>query len=423
MKRLVFLLFLFCTFALAHTFHGVSMASNTLNGWVVRSDTGCVYYTSDCGLTWIDQSFLTARYFSDVFFLNEQKGWLLSYDQGFVWHTENGGDTWINQYMGLTKQTIRITLIDDSCGWVGGNEAVIGRTINGGNSWDQICLPCPPFNCDTVIENGISFINRQQGWFCAGCFPVYWQPDTWFTKGQGYIAKSNDGGLNWQLLLKDTINDFFDIKILDTLKGFVIGGNDRTMSALVMKTQNGGQSWQPVTIPSQAKYLRSLKFVGNHAWAVGHNGTIIHSNNGGNTWAVQTSNVNATLYDVDFSDTLHGLVAGDSYVLYTHDGGATWHIANLGIEEEIATLSTRSSFSIYPNPAKAFFIIRFPLNVQSPMIRLYDVSGKLVKEIDSPSAHNGKFTEMRVSLKGIKPGVYFIKVRDEMVKEKLVVTR
>ncbi len=423
MKRLVFLLFLFCTIALAHTFHGAAMAPNTLNGWVVTSDTGCVYYTPDCGLTWINQSFLTSQYFMDVFFLNEQKGWIIN-NLGFVLHSDNGGNTWTTQVMGLSKWTCRIFFIDDSCGWAGCGLAVLGRTRHGGlnGSWEQICLPYPQFPQDTVDIWGISFVDSLRGWFCVGRIPYYdgWLQETLFTNGQGYIAKSTDGGLNWQLLLRDTIYDFFDIKMLDSLNGFAVGGNDRTMSAVVMKTFDGGNTWQNVTIPAQAKYLRSLKFVGNHAWAVGHNGTIIYSSNGGNTWSMQTSNVNTTLYDVDFSDTLHGLVAGDSYVLYTHDGGNTWHIANLGIEEEswIATPSAHSGFSFYPNPAKSFFVVRIPSSIKNQTLKMFDVSGKLVKELESFGVR-----EMRVTLKGISPGIYFLQLNNEPETKKLVITQ
>ncbi len=424
MKRLVFLLFLLCTIALAHTFHGAAIAPNTLKGWIVTSDTGFIFYTPDCGLTWINQSFFTSRYFYDIFFFDEQKGWIGT-NQGFIYYTQNGGTNWVSQAMGLSYFIYKIFFIDDSCGWAACYRPIIAQTINGGNLWQQIILPCPPFVYDSIDIRSISFVDRQKGWICAGQyirddFPY----DTCFG-GQGYIAKSSDGGLNWQLLLRDTIYDFFDIKMLDTLNGFVVGGNDRPMSAVVMRTFDGGNTWQNVTIPAQAKYLRSLKFVGNHAWAVGHNGTIIHSSNGGNTWSMQTSNVNATLYDVDFSDTLHGLVAGDSYVLYTHDGGNTWHIANLGIEEEswITPPSVHSSFSIYPNPARSFFVVRIPSSINSQMLKIFDVSGKLVKEIDSPSAHNGQVADKRVSLKGIKPGVYFVQVGNALVKAKLVVTR
>ncbi len=92
--------------------------------------------------------------------------------------------------------------------------------------------------------------------------------------------------------------------------------------------------------------------------------------------------------------------------------------------EELSTLNVTSTmFEIYPNPAKSFFIARIPSSIKNQMLKMFDTSGKLVKEIDTPSAHNDKIAEIIVSLKGIKPGVYFVKVGDEMVKEKLVVTR
>ena len=220
---LLFLIFLSTT--RAYVFHGAAMAPNTLKGWVVTSDTGLVFYTPDCGLSWINQSFLTPLWFSDIFFLNEQKGWIVSAQQGFVFYTANSGDSWSLQCMGLAKRAYRIFFLDDSCGWVACGGAMLGRTTHGGHnfSWEQIFLPCPPFSVESVNVNGVWFVNRLKGWLCAGRFPVYWQPDTWFTKGQGYIAKSIDGGLNWQLLLRDTINDFFDIKFLDSLNGFVVG--------------------------------------------------------------------------------------------------------------------------------------------------------------------------------------------------------
>jgi MoaA/NifB/PqqE/SkfB family radical SAM enzyme len=46
------------------------------------------------------------------------------------------------------------------------------------------------------------------------------------------------------------------------------------------------------------------------------------------------------------------------------------------------------------------------------------VTGKVVKELESSGNR-----ELRVSLDGINPGVYFVRVGNEMVKEKLVVTR
>jgi photosystem II stability/assembly factor-like uncharacterized protein len=427
MKRLVLLLFLFCTIALAHTFHGVSMVPNTLKGWVVASDTGLICYTPDCGLTWINQSFFTSRYFFDVFFLNEQKGWIGT-DCGFIFYTDNGGQIWSIQVMGLACLIERFFLLDSNYIWVGCYTAILGRTTDGGQNWEQIMLPYPQFHYDTVDIHGVSFINKYKGWFCSGRYPGEGpcSGDTNYSGGQGFIATSADSGLNWQLLLRDTIYDFFDIKMLDTLNGFVVGGNDRTMSAVVMKTSNGGNAWQPVTIPSQAKYLRSLQFVGNHAWAVGHNGTIIHSNNGGNTWQMQTSNVNTTLYDVDFADTLHGLISGDSYVLYTYNGGNTWNIANVGIEEESSTHNAiHIMLEVYPNPAKTLTAIHYSLPAESKVsLQLYDISGRLVKTLVNEQKKQGNYS-INLNSRTLSAGVYFLSLETEEKKiiERVVVIK
>jgi len=414
------------TLTFGRTYHGAALAPDGQNGWVVTSDSMLVLHTSNCGINWMRQTILGSgmRLLFDVFFLNGQKGWICS-DEGFVFYSPNAGDTWIRQTAGLAYFATCVFFIDDSFGWVACSNTIIGRTVDGGQYWDQIFLPYPPFHCDTVDFQGVSFVDSLKGWICAGRDPYYieslpGQGDTWYTKGQGYVAKSTDGGLNWQLCLRDTVFDFFDIRFQDSLNGFVVGGNDRTMSAVVMRTQNGGNTWEAESIPAQAKFLQGIEVINNnYIWAVGHNGTIIHSHNGGQVWTQQQSNVNTTLYDVDFADTLHGLVAGDSYVLYTHDGGNTWHIANLGVEEERSTLNaTRNILEVYPNPAKVFFTLRLSQSADREQIKIYDVTGKVIKELESSGNR-----ELRVSLDGIKNGVYFVRVGDKIVTKKLVITK
>jgi uncharacterized delta-60 repeat protein len=89
---------------------------------------------------------------------------------------------------------------------------------------------------------------------------------------------------------------------------------------------------------------------------------------------------------------------------------------------EIASLplAKTSGVEVYPNPASLFFIIRSPLNAQGLTLRIFDVSGKIVRSEELKGKNN------RVSLGGIKSGVYFVQIGDEgdeMVKEKLIVTR
>jgi len=42
-------------------------------------------------------------------------------------------------------------------------------------------------------------------------------------------------------------------------------------------------------------------------------------------------------------------------------------------------------------------------------LKIFDVSGKLLKQVAIPAAQSRNEAEMKISLKGINPGTYFIK--------------
>lgn len=415
--------FIFVTLAQGDNYHGSAMAPGSLNGWVVRIDTPMVFHTFDGGHNWQNQSFLDPLSYFDVFALNSQKVWIGG-NLGFIHFSPDGGQTWYLQRMGLSKWTSRIFCINDTVGWAACGSAIIGKTVHATDTiyqmdlWEQINLTNPPFSADSCDIYGIHFVNENLGWFCAGRYP---ESDSEYIKGQGYIAKTTDGGgnaLTWQLLKRDTIYDFFDIKFIDSLTGFVVGGDDRTNNAVVLKTQNGGTNWSFVTIPNQAKILRSIEIVGNrHIWAVGRNGTIIYSNNGGSSWITQTSGVDTTLFDVDFADTLNGIIAGNGYVLYTHNGGSTWSITYpYAIEEQstkISLLKSQVSIQAIPNPFYTQTVLKIPnLNSSDNLIHIYNASGRLIKSLKashSSAIWNGKDRNGNK----VSSGIYFARVKSD----------
>jgi photosystem II stability/assembly factor-like uncharacterized protein len=60
-------------------------------------------------------------------------------------------------------------------------------------------------------------------------------------------------------------------------------------------------------------------------WACGRWGTILHTNDGGKTWVVQTSGTDYTLGDIHFVDSVNGWAVGDEgTIVHTTDGGKTW---------------------------------------------------------------------------------------------------
>jgi len=63
----------------------------------------------------------------------------------------------------------------------------------------------------------------------------------------------------------------------------------------------------------------------NYGWAVGWNGKIVATTNGGANWTQQTSGITAVLYDVFFISQAVGWIAGDGgKLLKTTNGGGNW---------------------------------------------------------------------------------------------------
>jgi photosystem II stability/assembly factor-like uncharacterized protein len=97
-----------------------------------------------------------------------------------------------------------------------------------------------------------------------------------------------------------------------------------------------GRAWRQVEVPTRAT-LTAVTAVDAQVWAVGHDGMILHSADGGEHWQIQRKDPwqaadaggdptkGAPLLDVLFVDATHGFAIGAySLALQTADGGSTW---------------------------------------------------------------------------------------------------
>ena len=106
----------------------------------------------------------------------------------------------------------------------------------------------------------------------------------------------------------------------DGRHAWAVGGN-----GTILATADGGASWAPQT-SNTTEDLRSVGFVDQQrGWAVGGRGTILATVDGGASWGPQTSNTTEHLYSVGFVDQQRGwAVGGRGTILATADGGASW---------------------------------------------------------------------------------------------------
>jgi photosystem II stability/assembly factor-like uncharacterized protein len=423
MKPLSAMLFLSTLLIAQHTYHGVALAPDNQHGWVVCIDTAIIFHTTDGGTTWIKQEpDSNARRFFDVCCVDQFTAWTCGV-LGEIEHTDNGGLDWYRQYEGLSKYATRIEFIDQNYGWVTCGDAALGVTTNGGAYWDN-----PFIHWYGAELYGVSFVNHYDGWMVAG------YPDS-LLPGQGLIIKSTDGGYNWDSLLQVTgFEDFFDIHFFNLLDGILIGGDESDTSALIWKTSNGGITWTPVTPPPNTYYLRALDFVnGNEGWAVGRFGTIIHTTDSGDSWALQTNPATTTLFDVDFSDSNHGIACGQDIILHTSDGGQIWH--GVGTEEHTLSPPQRTCITTFPNPCSKNVNIELQIpdsktRNTNHQIEIYDISGRCVKSFSVPTAYCIVPTVLSWDCtdyagRPVQAGVYFLKLPldDRIMTTKLTVIK
>jgi photosystem II stability/assembly factor-like uncharacterized protein len=150
------------------------------------------------------------------------------------------------------------------------------------------------------------------------------------------------GSEGYQLVRRDKA---FSINFRDVKNGWIVGDN-----GLALRTEDGGGSWQRVSI-SEDDTFNDVYFVGQKGWIVGGGGLILHTDDGGTTWSrqsatggvapiigipVETDNrtcpvvepasaLRQALMKVSFIDQGKGITVGaDGTILRTEDGGASW---------------------------------------------------------------------------------------------------
>ena len=353
---------------LAHNFHGCTIAQDGLHGWAVTLDRAAVdtlpiVRTCDGGMTWTRQQRPVAWQLFDVTCTDAYRAWACGM-MGVILSTEDGGLSWSVESQGHTKYYTRIQMLDTLHGFAAGGDGVVGKKV--GTSWQRIITPY--YQTDFY---GLCFLDTASGWLCG-------RPSIEAGGRYSHIVYTEDGGNSWILLWEDTTYDFLDIWFVDSVEGWVVGGNPNSYEPLIWHTTDGGLNWEPQICPTGSYYLRAVEFINKDTgWAVGMFGTILKTTDGGMTWSLQTSVAESTLFDVEFADAYRGIAVGNGWLLYTYDGGEHWYegivvgVNEHSIEPEI----------VIPNP----FMKQLTMRVNSCnnlKLIVYDMVGRLVYEAE-----------------------------------------
>ena len=112
---------------------------------------------------------------------------------------------------------------------------------------------------------------------------------------------------------------------------FAVGANGG-----IATSSDGGATWRAQHSPTGRDLLAVATANNSFAVAVGQHGTILRSVDGGVTWTVQKSPVSSDLTSVSFVSSTTGFAVGAyGTILATSDGGATWKVQKSGTSQTL----------------------------------------------------------------------------------------
>lgn len=87
--------------------------------------------------------------------------------------------------------------------------------------------------------------------------------------------------------------------------------------------------WTPERRGAAGKDLNAVYFAGEkRGWVAGDGGLVLRTEDGGKTWARQTTGTDESASDIYFRDKEEGYLLAGNKILLTEDGGAKWRAAH-----------------------------------------------------------------------------------------------
>jgi photosystem II stability/assembly factor-like uncharacterized protein len=136
----------------------------------------------------------------------------------------------------------------------------------------------------------------------------------------GNTPHTGHSGPRWEVVTEYKHRTLTGIAFATARLGWAVG-DDGT----ILHSNDGGVTWKPQASGTQI-FLRAVAFVSPQSgWVVGGRGTILHTEDGGTTWMSQSIDTDHAFLRVAFATPESGWAVGTSgMIVHTADAGATW---------------------------------------------------------------------------------------------------
>lgn len=377
---------------------------NNSTGWAA-GDSGLIMKSTDSGVSWIKQNTNTTHDINSIFFLNERFGWANAFifDPGpdeyqgtLLLKTSDGGMNWNSSiYPDTSAYYGSVYFLDSLNGFLGGTPKFIVNTTNNGSSWSDAIS-------DSINTNGypvknIFFLNNDTGFACGGLQDL-----------AGIVWKTINKGRNWKPVVigPDPVNNmyFFSNDTSIALSGdFKFGAN-------IFRTTDNWHSSININL-NYVGMAQSIDFRNrNDGWvSIGYLSKFFRTTDAGYSWTILDIPDTSAVFDIQFTDSLHGWCVGDHGAVYKYNALMTG----------VSSLHTNTSADYllpmnYPNPfnpvTKIIFevpeSVNFRNNSLQTQLTVYDILGNDIKTLVNEKRSPGRY-EVTFDGTGLSSGIYF----------------
>ena len=322
--------------------------------------------------------------------------------------------------------------INEDLGFSSGQNYIY-RSVNSGYSFDTV-WSYSDVGCQWAYIRKMVFINDSIGFACG-----LKRQDILSSAIQGFILKSSNRGLSWDLVYQDTDDYCSDIITIDNLKEYsdtIYAGEE---SGHVYWSFDQGITWYKIPWINHFWIFREYEFINldtgfltcyhtiNGFVDTMHVVKVMATHTSGNNWfnqyidTITISNPLFFNYDIlnsiEFLNDSIGFTVGNHTILKTNNSGGSgiWpYINNESFLEDL--------FNIFPNPTSSFIDCKLQIKNCNITLCIFDIFGRKVKEIKVPKGQQ----QLKVNVSNWYNGLYIAVFRNNkkiIAKQKFMVLR
>jgi len=228
-----------------------------------------------------------------------------------------------------------MSIVSDQVAWVSGSNGAVGKTLDGGLTWQWM----KPAGYDKLDFRDIEAFDSNKAIIVNAGSPAF-------------VLMTTDGGKSWKQTYKNLDSAIFldGMDFWDAKRGIIFGDPIENRMQL-LTTMDGGNSWQNISsnlkwniLTGEASFAASgttIKAMGNgKVWIAtgGAASNIYYSNNYGAKWGFHQCPIiqgesSTGPFSMAFYDKKTGVVVGGNYlkdnentnnILLTNNSGKTW---------------------------------------------------------------------------------------------------